>query len=98
MANPQVNSILEIIHQVKANLVSKFYLQYNYLEEHGPWSGILAAASFVEKITYNTMLQATPGQMVFGHDMFLNTPFILDWEDIRRRNPKLIDKNIQLEN
>ena len=36
--------------------------------------------------------------MVFGRDMILNTPFIADWEAIRLRNKKIIDKNNQLEN
>ena len=44
------------------------------------------------------MLQATPGQMVFGHDMILNTPLINDWEDFRRIKQQLIDKNNQLIN
>ena len=34
-ANPQVNSILEIIHQVIANLVNMFNFQNNYLDVDG---------------------------------------------------------------
>ena len=33
---PQDNSILEIIHQVIANLISMFDLQNNYLDEDEP--------------------------------------------------------------
>ena len=44
------------------------------------------------------MLQATPGQLVFGLDIILNTLFIANWEDIIRHKQKLIDKNNQLEN
>ena len=46
---------------------------------------------------YHTSLRATTGQMVFGCEMILNTPFISDWEAIRLRNQKPIDKNNQLE-
>ena len=42
------------------------------------------------------MLQATPGQMVFEHDMVLNTPFIADWECNKLHNQKIIDKNNQI--
>ena len=39
-----------------------------------------------------------PGQLVFGRDMILNTPFIEDLETIRLHKQKIIDKNNQLEN
>ena len=38
-----------------------------------------------------------PGYLVFGLDMILNIPFILDWGSIRLRKQKK-DKNNQLEN
>ena len=97
-ANPQANSILERIHQVIANLVRTFDLQNNYLDKEDPWAGILAATAFAVRSTYHTTLQATPGQLVFGRDMILNTPFIADWEAIRRRKQELIDKNNKNEN
>ena len=39
-----------------------------------------------------------PGQLVFGRDMILNTPFIADWKSIRLRKQKMINNNNQLEN
>ena len=96
--DPQVNSMLERIHQVISNLVSTFDLQNNYLDEDDPWSGILAATASAEQITYHTMLKSTPDQMVLWCDMILNTPFIADWGDIRLRKQKIIDKNNELEN
>ena len=53
---------------------------------------------FDVRSTYHTTLQSIPGHMVFGCDMILNTPFIADWEAIRLRNQKIIDKDNQLEN
>ena len=44
------------------------------------------------------MLQAIQGQIVFGRDMIINTPFIAYWGTIRRLKSKIIDKNNQLEN
>ena len=69
-----MNSILEIIHQVIENLVHTFNLQNNYIDEDDPWSGILAATDFAVRSTYHITLQFTPGQIVFGRDMILNTP------------------------
>ena len=73
-------------------------LQNNYLDEDDPWSGILAATAFVVQSIYHTTLQATPVRLVFGRDMILNTPFLADWEAIRLRKKKIIDKNNQIEN
>ena len=36
--------------------------------------------------------------MVFGRDMILNAPFVVDWEDIRLRKKIIINKNNQIEN
>ena len=75
-----------------------FDSQNNYLDEDDPWSGILADTDFEVQSTYHNMLKATPYQLVFGRDMILNTPFKVDWEYIRPRKQKKIDKNNQLEN
>ena len=86
------------MHQTLANLICTFELEENYLDVDKPWNGILAAAAFAVHSTYHTKLQATPGQLVFGRDMVLNTPFIADWEAIRRRKQQIIDKNNKMEN
>ena len=74
-----MNSILEIIHQVIANLVRKFYSQNIYLQEDDPWSGILVDTNFAVLTAYHNTLPSTPGQQIFGRDMILNNPFIADW-------------------
>ena len=77
--NPQAKSILEIIIQFIANLVSKFDSQNNYIDKDYPWSSILSATAFALQSMYHTTLQATPGQLVFGRGVILNTPFIAVW-------------------
>ena len=72
------------------NLVRLFDLQNNYLYEDDPWSGILAVTDFAVQSTYHTMLQSTPEQIVFGRNMVLYTPFISDWEAIRRHKQQII--------
>ena len=98
MENPQSNSILEIIQQLIVNLVSTFDLQNKYLDKDEPWSGLLAATAFAVQIIYHTTPQSTPGQLVFGRDIILNTLFIAYLGAIRLRKQKIIDKNNQLEN
>jgi hypothetical protein len=96
--NPQANAILERVHQVVANLVRTFDLENSDVDENDPWSGILAAAAFAVRSTFHTTLQATPGQLVFGRDMIFNIKHVANWQSIKDRKQKLINKNNQKEN
>ena len=50
------------------------------------------ATAFSVQSTHHTVLQFTPGQLVFRCDMMLNIPFIAIWGAIRRRKQQLIEK------
>ena len=79
-------------------MVRTFELHDHYLDEDDPWAGVLSAVAFAVRSTYHTTLQKTPGQLVFGRDMVLNVEHTANWEYIRSRKQKLIDKNNQREN
>jgi transposase InsO family protein len=38
--NPQANAIVERVHQVIGNIIRKFELESNYLDDDDPWKGI----------------------------------------------------------
>eukprot|EP00957_Ditylum_brightwellii_P108798 8299385-Ditylum_brightwellii.AAC.1 len=42
--------------------------------EDDPWGEVLASIAWAIRITYHTMLGATPGQLVYGHDMLHDVP------------------------
>jgi len=94
----QANAIVERIHQVIGNIIRTFELENNYLEEEDPWKGILSATAFTVRSTFHTTLQNSPGQLVFGRDMILNIKHTANWEYIRARKQKIINKNNQREN
>ena len=96
--NPQANAIVERIHQVIANIIRTFELQTSYLDDDDPWLGILSATAFAVCSTYHTTLQKTPGQLVFGRDMVFNIEHLANWEHIRARKQKIINKNNRMEN
>lgn len=97
--NPQANAIVERAHQTLGNLIRCLELQDNpYYDQQDPWSGILSAAAFAMRSTWHTTLQATPGQLVFGRDMLLNTQFTANWTAIKARKQEIIRKNNILEN
>jgi len=96
--NPQANSILERIHQTLGNIVRTFEPQDLDMDSDSPWEGILSAAMFALRSTYHTTLQATPMQLVFGRDAFLNVKFEADWQLIKERKQARINANNQREN
>jgi len=97
--NPQANAVVERAHQTLGNLIRSFELQDDpCYDPDDPWQGFLSAAAFAMRATYHTTLQATPGQLVFGRDMILNTPYIADWTAIKARKQDLIRKNNLIKN
>ena len=96
--NPQANAIVERVHQVIGNIIRTFELESNYLDDANPWKGVLSATAFAVRSTYHTTLQNTPGQLVFGRDMILNVKHEANWEYIRARKQKIIEKNNKSEN
>jgi hypothetical protein len=91
--NPQANAIVERVHQTIGNIIRTFELHENYLDEDDPWKGILAATAFAIRATYQTTLQKSPGQLVFGRDMIFNIQHTANWEYTRARKQRLIQKN-----
>ena len=47
---------------------------------------------------YHTVLNATPGQLVFGRDMVLPIQFQADWARIKLRKQETINKSNAQEN
>ena len=81
--NPQVNAIIEIIHQVLGYLVHTYNLQETYADDDDPWMGILATVAFAVSSTYHMTNRKIPGQLVFGRDMILPINHVVDWRYIR---------------
>ena len=97
--NPQVNAIVEHVHQMLGNLIRSFELQdIPYLDSDDLWSGILTAASFAMCSTYHTTLCVMPSQLVFGRDMILNMQYLADWTVIKACKQQLICKHSIIEN
>ena len=96
--NPQANAIVERVHQVIGNIIRTFELEDNYLDEEDPWKGILSATAFAVRSTFHTTLHNSPGQLVFGRDMIFNIKHTANWEYIRQRKQKIINKNNEREN
>jgi transposase InsO family protein len=95
--NPQANAIVERVHQGIGNIIQTFELENNYLDDNDPWKGILSATAFAVRSTFHTMLQNTPGQLVFGRDMILNVKHEANWDYICAQKQNTILKNNKAE-
>jgi len=76
--NPQVNAIIERIHQTVGNSLRT--LNKQDIDKKEPLLGILAAVMFAIIATYYITTQAIPAQLVFGRDAVLNTVFQANWK------------------
>ena len=70
----------------------------DFVNENEPFTEFLSSAAFAIRSTFHTTLGATPGQLVFGRDMILPIKCRADWEAIRFRRQKEIDRNNKKEN
>jgi hypothetical protein len=90
--NPQVNAILNCLHQVLAQMLCTAELD---MAEKIPPDDIdvfLDNAAWAICSTYHTVLKASPGVAIFGRNMLFNIHFIANWikiEDYRQRQTNL---------
>ena len=50
-----------------------------------PWGDMLAEIAWAICSLYYTMLNATPGQLVFSQDMLFEMKFTPNWENIKKQ-------------
>ena len=48
--------------------------------------------------THHTVLNSTPGAVIFGRDMLFDIPYIADWTKIGQRRKLLVEQHIAREN
>ena len=97
--NPQANAIVERVHQVVHNMLRVQELRSSDdLDPEFCLDGILAAVRSAVNSTIHTTNKATPTQLVFGRDAFLNVSFEADWQYIKERKQHRIIQNNKREN
>ena len=88
--------MVERIHMTLGNMLRTFELEQQDLNEENPFEEFLAAAAWALRSTYHSVLDATPGQLVFGRDMLLPVQFKANWGAIAlRRKERILRDNIR---
>ena len=96
--NPQGNSVVEQMHQVIGDALRTFELEERDLDEDDPFGPFLAATLWATQSAHHTMLEASPGQLVFGRDMLMGAKFNADWARIAQRKIDSTNKSNKREN
>ena len=91
--NLQSNDILERIHQVLTDYLVSFELEDMDIDSDNPdpFEEYLTMASYAISSVFHKTHGHTPGQLVFGRDMFMPIDVSINWTAIRERkksNPK----------
>jgi hypothetical protein len=58
----------------------------------------LSDATWAIRLTYHTVLKASPGAAIFGRDMLFDIPFIADWQKIGEHRQRLTNLHNAHEN
>ena len=96
--NPQVNAILEWVHQVIMKMLPTAELDMAKTVLTNDISDFLTDAAWAVCSTYHTVLKASPGAAIFGQDVLFNIPFLADWNKIGKHRQLQTDCNTQHEN
>ena len=95
--NPQSNAILERIHQILADCLRACELEGKEIDptEEDPFEEELAAAAYAIRCGFHATHGHSPGELVFGRNMFLPVEAPVDWEELKQRKQKAIAKPSQ---
>jgi hypothetical protein len=99
--NPQANSVVERCHHTIGNMMRTHIRETDILDFDSVFDwidSILAGVNFALRSMVNRTFGASPGALVFGRDMMLNIPMLVDFNLIRQRRQAIIDDNNRREN
>ena len=86
------------MHQVLGNMLRTQDLSNQILDYINPWGNILSSIAWAVRSSYQSVLEATPAQLVFGRDMVVNLQFAADWQAITKKKQSQVNKDNIREN
>jgi len=99
--NPTAQGIVERVHQTIGNVLRTLlhaHTPQNMAQASDLIDTALANAMHAARATYHRSLRASPGQVVFGRDMFVDLPFVADLLTIQQQRQRLIDADLRRRN
>ena len=96
--NPQVNAILERVHQVIMVMLRTAEINMAKSVDASDSNTFQTNVSWAISSTYHTVLKASPREAIFGRDMLFDIPFLADWNKIGDYRQRQTDLNTKREN
>jgi hypothetical protein len=96
--NPRANAILERLHQVLGQMLCTSELDMAKTITPDDVNVFLDNAAWAICSTYHTVLKASPGAVIFGHDMLFDILFIANWKKIGDYRQRQTDLNTARKN
>ncbi len=96
--NPQANGILECVHQVLGQMLCTAESDMADSVTPDDVDAFLENAAWAICSTYHTVLKASPGAAIFGHDILFDILFMADWHKIGEQRQSLTNRGNQREN
>ena len=99
--NPHSNSILKRIHQMLGDCLTTFKLEELNIneDEEDLFEEYLTMASYAIRCAFHKTHGYSPGQLVFGREMFMPIKATIDWNSIRQcKQEAIISKSNEREN
>ena len=94
--DPQSNAICERMHAMIAN-VSRVYIRTTRIETYDDTKRImdnaLAAMMHATRYAVYHTMKNSPGEIIYGQDMFVDVPIVTDLIAIREQRQALINSN-----
>ncbi|OWZ03089.1 Pol Polyprotein [Phytophthora megakarya] len=75
--NPQANAICERVHLEILNVIR--------CHEGADWKKVIYYAAFAARASYHSILNASPGQLIFGQDMISRQLYEANWSYLTKR-------------
>jgi hypothetical protein len=91
--NPQVNAVLERVHQVLGQMLCRAEIYMVNSVTPNDVHVFLDNVAWAIPSTYHTVLITSPGAAIFGQDMLFNIPFMADWRKIGEYRQSLTDRS-----
>jgi transposase InsO family protein len=95
--NPQTNAFVERVHQTIADSIQTMELEKRECDDI-TINAVLQNVAYGLRATYHTSIAATPGQIVFGRDMVINSVYLANWKRYSELRKTQIQKNNVSEN
>ena len=95
--NPQTNAFVERVHQTIADSIRTMELDKHKCDDI-TINAVLQNVAYGLRATYHSSVAATPGQIVFGRDMVINSVYMANWKRYSDQRKAQIHKNNISEN